>query len=60
MEEEAVLTPGRRQLRRGEAGWGGSLKRIPAPRKTNRVEGGAIGVSLLKKAKPIIVNRVVT
>ena len=55
-----MLTPGRRQLRRGEAGWEGSLKRIPAPRKTNRVEGGAIGVSLLKKAKPIIVNRVVT
>ena len=27
---------------------------------TNRVQGGAIWVSLLKKAKPVTVNRVVT
>ena len=55
-----VLTPSRRQLRRREAGWEGSPRRIPAPRYTNRVEGGAIWVSLLKKVKPVTVNRVVT
>src|SRR5690242_8866535 len=37
LEEEVVLTPGRRQLRRREAGWEGSPRRIPAPRNTNRV-----------------------
>jgi hypothetical protein len=47
-----VLTPSRRQLRRCEAGWEGSPRRNPAPRNTNRVEGGAIWVSLLKKAGP--------
>jgi hypothetical protein len=52
LEEEVVLTPSRRQLRRREAGWEGSPRRIPAPRNTNRVEGGAIWVSLLKKVKP--------
>jgi hypothetical protein len=30
-----------------------------APRNTNRVEGGAIWVSLLKKVKPVTINRVV-
>src|SRR5450755_4469118 len=40
LEEEVVLTPSRRQLRRREAGWEGSPRRIPAPRYTNRVEGG--------------------
>src|SRR5262249_23616921 len=59
LEEEVVLTPSRRQLRRREAGWEGSPRRIPAPRNTNRVEGGAIWVSLLKKAKPLASNRVV-
>ncbi len=37
LEEEVVLTPSRRQLRRREAGWEGSPRRIPAPRNTNRV-----------------------
>ena len=37
LEEEVMLTPGRRQLRRREAGWEGSPRRIPAPRNTNRV-----------------------
>jgi hypothetical protein len=37
LEEEVVLTPSRRQLRRCEAGWEGSPRRIPAPRNTNRV-----------------------
>ncbi len=60
LEEEVVLTPSRRQLRRREAGWEGSPRRIPAPRDTNRVEGGAIWVSLLKKVKPVTINRVVT
>ena len=55
-----VLTPSRRQLRRREAGWEGSPGRIPAPGNTNRVGGWAIWVSLLKKAKPVTVNRVVT
>jgi len=59
LEEEVVLTPSRRQLRRREAGWEGSPRRTPAPRNTNRVEGGAIWVSLLKKAKPVTINRVV-
>jgi hypothetical protein len=59
LEEEVVLTPSRRQLRRREAGWEGSPRRTPAPRYTNRVEGGAIWVSLLKKAKPVTINRVV-
>ena len=54
-----VLTPSRRQLRRREAGWEGSPRRIPAPRNTNRVGGGAIWVSLLKKAKPVTIDRVV-
>jgi hypothetical protein len=60
LEEEVVLTPSRRQLRRREAGWEGSPRRNPAPRNTNRVEGGAIWVSLLKKAKPVTIDRVVT
>jgi len=60
LEEEVVLTPSRRQLRRREAGWEGSPRRIPAPGNTNRVGGGAIWVSLLKKAKPVTINRVVT
>ena len=60
LEEEVVLTPSRRQLRRREAGWEGSPRRTPAPRNTNRVEGGAIWVSLLKKVKPVITDRVVT
>src|SRR5689334_14597959 len=59
LEEEVVLTPSRRQLRRREAGWEGSPRRTPAPRNTNRVEGGAIWVSLLKKVKPVTINRVV-
>ena len=59
LEEEVVLTPSRRQLRRREAGWEGSPRRNPAPRNTNRVEGGAIWVSLLKKVKPVTINRVV-
>jgi hypothetical protein len=54
-----VLTPGRRQLRRREAGWEGSPRRIPAPRNTNRVGGWAIWVSLLKKVKPVTIDRVV-
>ena len=57
--EEVVLTPSRRQLRRREAGWEGSPRRNPAPRYTNRVEGGAIWVSLLKKVKPVTIKRVV-
>src|SRR6516225_2475641 len=52
LEEEVVLTPSRRQLRRREAGWEGSPRRNPAPGNTNRVIGGVIWVSLLKKAKP--------
>jgi hypothetical protein len=60
LEEEVVLTPSRRQLRRREAGWEGSPRRSPAPRNTNRVEGGAIWVSLLKKVKPVTINRVAT
>jgi hypothetical protein len=59
LEEEVVLTLSRRQLRRREAGWEGSPRRNPAPRNTNRVEGGAIWVSLLKKVKPVTINRVV-
>jgi hypothetical protein len=59
LEEEVVLTPSRRQLRRREAGWEGSPRRTPAPRNTNRVEGGAIWVSLLKKVKPVTINRIV-
>jgi hypothetical protein len=55
-----MLTPGRRQLRRREAGWEGSPGRIPAPGNTNRVGGGAIWVSLLKKVKPVIIDGVVT
>jgi hypothetical protein len=58
--EEVVLTPSWRQLRRREAGWEGSPRRTPAPRNTNRVEGGAIWVSLLKKVKPVTINRVVS
>jgi hypothetical protein len=54
-----VLTPSWRQLRRREAGWEGSPRRTSAPRNTNRVEGGAIWVSLLKKVKPVTINRVV-
>ena len=42
LEEEVVLTPSRRQLRRREAGWEGSPRRIPAPGSTNRVGGWAI------------------
>jgi hypothetical protein len=60
LEEEVVLTPSRRQLRRREAGWEGSPRRNSAPRNTNRVEGGAIWVSLLKKVKPVTIDRVVT
>ena len=60
LEEEVVLTPSRRQLRRREAGWEGSPRRNPAPGNTNRVQGGAIWVSLLKKVKPVITGRVVT
>ena len=60
LEEEVVLTPSRRQLRRREAGWEGSPRRNPAPRNTNRVEGGAIWVSLHQMAKPVTINRVVT
>src|SRR6266852_5899851 len=60
LEEEVMLTPSRRQLRRCEAGREGSPRRIPAPRNTNRVEGGAIWVSLLKKVKPVTIDRVVT
>src|SRR5580700_4088878 len=60
LEEEVVLTPSRRQLRRREAGWEGSPRRNPAPRNTNRVQGEAIWVSLLKKVKPVITDRVVT
>ena len=37
LEEEVVLTPSRRQLRRREAEWEGSPRRNPAPRNTNRV-----------------------
>jgi hypothetical protein len=59
LEEEVVLTPSRRQLRRREAGWEGSPRRTSAPRNTNRVEGAAIWVSLLKKVKPVTINRVV-
>jgi hypothetical protein len=55
-----VLTPSRRQLRRREAGWEGSPRQIPAPGNTNRVEGVAIWVSLLKKVKPVSTDRVVT
>jgi hypothetical protein len=55
-----VLTPSRRQLRRGEAGWEGSPRRNSAPGYTNRVEGGAIGVSLLEKGKPVTTGGVVT
>jgi hypothetical protein len=32
----------------------------PCTRNTNRVGGGAIWVSLLKKVKPVITDRVVT
>ena len=60
LEEEVVLTPSRRQLCGREAGWEGSPRRNPAPRNTNRVEGGAIWVSLLKKVKPVTINRVVS
>ena len=60
LEEEVVLTPSRRQLRRREAGWEGSPRQIPAPGNTNRVEGVAIWVSLLKKVKPVSTDRVVT
>ena len=58
--KEVVLTPSRRQLRRCEAGWEGSPRRIPAPRDTNRVEGGAFRGSLLKKVKPVTINMIVT
>src|SRR5260370_26221189 len=60
LEEEVVLTPGRRQLRRREARWEGSPRRNPAPRNTNRVEGGAIWGSLLKKAKPVTIDEIAT
>ena len=32
----------------------------PAPGNTNRVEGGAIWVSLLKKAKPVTIDEITT
>src|SRR5271170_6083060 len=57
LEEEVVLTSSRRQLRRREAGWEGSPRRNPAPRNTNRVEGGAIWVSLHQMAKPVTIDR---
>jgi hypothetical protein len=57
--EEVVLTPSRRQGRHREVGSEGSPRRNSAPRNTNRVEGGAIWVSLLKKVKPVITDRVV-
>src|SRR5258708_2993297 len=60
LEEEVVLTPSRRQLRRREAGGEGSPRRNSPPRNTNRVEGGAIWVSLLKKVKPVTIDRVAT
>ena len=60
LEEEVVLTPSRRQLRRREAGWEGNPRRNPAPGNTNRVEGGAIWVSLLKNAKPVTIDEIAT
>jgi hypothetical protein len=60
LEEVMVLIPSRRQLRRREAGWEGSPKRNPAPGNTNRVEGGAFWVSLLKKAKPVTIDEIAT
>ncbi len=59
LEEEVVLTPSRRQLRRREAGEG-NPRRNPAPGNTNRVEGGAIWVSLLKNAKPVTIDEIAT
>jgi hypothetical protein len=55
-----VLTPGRRQLRRREERWEGSPRRNLARGNTNRVEGGAIRVSLLKKAKPVTIDEIAT
>jgi hypothetical protein len=42
----------RRQLRRREAGWGGSPRRNPARTNRNRIEGRCGGVSPLPMATP--------
>jgi len=47
-----VVTLSRRQLRRREAWWGGSPRRNPAPRYTNRIRGGTVRVSRQGTAKP--------
>jgi hypothetical protein len=57
LEEDVVLTPSRRQLRCRETGWEGNPRRNSAPRNTNRVEGGAIWVGLLKKVKPVTIKQ---
>ena len=36
-------TPSRRQLRRREAGWEGSLRQNPGPRNTNRMRRAPLG-----------------
>jgi hypothetical protein len=59
LEKAVVLTPSRRQRRRGEAGSEGSPRRNSAPRNTNRVSGWATWVSLQRTAKPDTTNGVV-
>ncbi len=53
LEEAVVLTPSQRQRRRREAESEGSPRQNPAPRNTNRIEGGAAWVSQHRMAKPV-------
>jgi hypothetical protein len=54
---QMVVTTSRRQLRRREAGWEGSPRRIRGPRDTNRIGGGAVWASQHDVAKPVAIKR---
>src|SRR5258708_40214367 len=58
--EEVVLIPSRRQRRHREVGSERSQRRNPAPRNTNRVQGGTAWVSWPEPAKPDTANRAAT
>jgi hypothetical protein len=49
-------TASQRQLRRREAGWGGSRRRNRDPRYTNRIGGGTVRASQLLMAKPVAIK----
>ena len=49
--ETVVLTPSRRQRRHCEVGSGGSRRRNPAPRNTNRIRGATMWMSWQRTAK---------